>query len=266
MKYYDDPLRRMAIRYDLLRSNYHVDEADLTRRYANWFRLYTYYDRWCDDMFGFFRIGHLNRVFSPLLQDLVKKAHKEQYPRRRIFKWQNVDEDTVKQIRKKVEAIGITYYEDRMMQLLILRRLLRQWAPRLDMTPLDTMQRIKRTDIGAYRTQSNSHGYAHGSVKRPAKLLEQAGFTVEIRTQTYGEYFDEPHSDWVRQRAGQTWAYECWANAHEYHLHAIKTQQSMMDWAISCWNAGNNPKVMNPFLDDDIFEESMRLHMQGVRR
>jgi len=34
------------------------------------------------------------------------------------------------------------------------------------------------------------------------------------------------------------------------------TEQTELEWAKSCWKTGTNPKVMNPFLSDEIYEKS----------
>ena len=125
-----------------------------------------------------------------------------------------------------------------------------------------------------YSSQTNAMGYAIGDVKRRADKLDKLGIPYEIRRFGYNDDFEVVFDtedfklqsyhygkDWDKREKG----YCLYAPLAPYQLDAIQRNNSetLLEWAVSCWKSGQNPKVLSPFLPDDIFDKSMKLHMGG---
>jgi hypothetical protein len=249
--------------------------VNVNDRYQLKLKVFEKLDFWVSDPLGlgFFRNAHLNRRMTPVWEWKMTQAHKLQYPRRRIIKFENVDEDTCAAIDEEVLALGMVYYEDRLWTHARLKRELRELAPQLDFTPYEdgAMYKVYRSETSAYRSQTNSYGYAKAPADRRKDLLIKHGFKAKVVVITWEDEFGPGETrvagwtgnGYMRNYANMTYAFDVWANCEPYHLDAIQRMggQTILEWAVDCWKRGTNPKVFNPFLSQEIYDKSMRIHM-----
>jgi len=247
----------------------------INERYQLKLKLYKRLSHWVGpDPFGLnlFLNAHMDHRFSPLLRYELEQKHKQVFPRRRKINLDNLPDHVRQAANNKVVSVALVYYEDRIYTCARLKRQLKELTRELDMTPYEPdfpLYRVYRCNLSTYSTQTNSHGYAHANAKQKAELLEKFGFTTEVRAITWFDEFGEgklrkgwPHSYEVDYR-NVTYAFDVYANCEEYHLDACERMDgtTMLEWAVDCWRKGTNPKVYYPWLSDEVYDESMAIHM-----
>jgi len=118
----------------------------------------------------------------------------------------------------------------------------------------EEMFKVMTSHGGNYHTQGYScNRYARGSLENQRMLLQMCGFQVEVREITD----NEPADRWGIHYL----SYELWANISPFDYYMLNHKGigfNEMDFAVLCWRKGVNPKVLSPFLDQNVFEESMK--------
>lgn len=250
---------------------------NVNERYQLKLKVYKKLSFWVGpDPFGLniFRNAHLDNRFKALWFYEMTLAHKRTYPRRRIIEFENVPDDIRKEVNDRVVDVAMVYYEDRVWTKHRLDRELNELARKIDMTPYEPdipLYKVYRCDVSTYRSQTNSYGYARANAKQKAELLDKFGFTTEVRDVSWYDEFGEGklkryiggyHSSYEVDYRNVTYAFDVYANCEEYHLDACERMgPTLMEWAVDCWRKGTNPKVYYPFLSDQIYEDSMAIHM-----
>ena len=251
----------------------------VNERYQLKLKVFESLSRWVGpDPFGLnlFLNAHMDRRFWPLLKYELDQKHKQVFPRRRKIDHDNLPEHVRKAAQNKVVSVALLYYEDRLYTWGRLKRELKELARQLDMTPYEPdlpLYKVYRCDAGKYRSQTNASGYAHADAQEKADILTKFGFTAEVRATTWFDEFGEGklkrhwggsyHSTYEVDYRNVVYAYDVYANCEAYHLDACERMDTttMLEWAVDCWRKGTNPKVMFPFLSDDVFDRSMAIAM-----
>ena len=120
----------------------------------------------------------------------------------------------------------------------------------------EEMYKLVVSHAGNYHTQGYScNKYAKGALEERRLMLQMCGFYVEIREIVP----DEPADRWgIRYNT-----YELWGNITQFDYFMLNNKGvgfTEMDYAVMCWRNGVNPKVLFPFIDDKIFDQSMKYY------
>lgn len=254
-------------------------------------KAYTTYERlfWVRDPFGVLSIGHLTYKYDPMFNKLLEQKHRELYPKRKKINLKSLPEDVIEPIREQVQLIAGKY----MLKKYIQSRKLNAWMSEhaKEVVLQADWQVCYTSDFSRYSSQTDPGGYARGDVKRMAEKLSARNIPFEIRKfgrDAMGNMFfaednskrpifkldgdtitvnQEPLQSW---RYGNDWhkkekGYALIAPITDYMLDAIirLSNESLFDWSLSCWKAGQNPKVLNPFLPDEVYEKSLAIYMSN---
>jgi len=200
---------------------------------------------------------HVKKVFEPLYQAELTHWHKIIFPRRRKIQFKNIPDVVHVRVEDKFQKKSEAYVVRKAVENVRLDHRLQELAQTEILVPLQEMQLLKTSSTSDYGSQTNAAKYAIGSLEVLEQPLRDNGFQTEIRTvesshrkDSYGYYY---HSG----------RYELWANAEPWQLDVCRRRRDVLAWATACWKAGTNPKVYNPWLNDEIFEQSMHTAMYG---
>lgn len=139
-----------------------------------------------------------------------------------------------------------------------LDRKLQEMAKTEVLIPQEEMQLLDRECTSNWHTQGmGAARYAISSLESSMQPLLDYGFTAEIRTLNTENRTDAYNHYYYYAE------YELWANAESWQLDVCRRRMSVLEWATACWRSGTNPKVYNPWLDDETFERSMSIAMTG---
>lgn len=231
------------------------------------------------DPFGlnWFLTGHLNSKFDASFQKDLEATHKRLFPRRKKIKTLDIPEEDITPIKEKYLKKATNYVAAKRKQYHLLDNWL--YAHAREVTLEADEQIIYTSDFSTYSSQGyGMERYAESSCERIANILTERGIDNRVTPVYYDESYnlvtDVPrgkklayrHSTSTievaeRERNLYPFGYCVVAPLTKYMLDAIlrTTKQTDLEWAISCWKTGTNPKVMNPFLSDDIYEQSSNL-------
>lgn len=218
---------------------------------------------------------HLNDFFHDRYNKRLEEKHKEIFPRRRKINLDNLPEEVVSEVFNEFKE-PVDKHIERIVRLRVYYNnwLYKHAQETLDNVPDLPTQIIYKQSKYTYSTQTNSMGYAHGDVKKRASLIRKAGFNCEVLPYGHDENYQPVLyskdtrfkelvvvDNVVKLQDNKLIGYAVVGRLEPYHLDAIErtTKQTTLEWAIECWRNGQNPKVLNPFLSDEIFEKSMEL-------
>lgn len=201
--------------------------------------------------FSFFSILYQDR-FNEELRNEFKKL----YPKRKKIDLNLLPDDIVNPLREKYENYCVSAYLKTKKQINILASILNGIAESIEIIPSDTMMVVDSANSSTYSSQGwGASKYAKGSLMGKYSLLEGKGYKVEIRENK------ETSSKYVTY-------YDLYCNLEKWQVDCVlrRDKQTVGDWAMSCWEKGLNPKVLNPFLDDEVYYETLNCYSEKFAR
>lgn len=236
-------------------------------------------DWWMNESLGmtWFFQGHLSAKFDPLFHKMLDQKFKELYPRKKKIVHKDIPQEYIDEIKAEIMPKVHSYATQKRKQYDLLNNWL--YANARNVSLIADEQIIYKSDFANYSSQGyGMERYSQSACQRIADILTERGIANRVtpcyHDKNYNIVVDIPdgkrcafrhrtsnHEVSEREKHLYPFGYCVVAPLTEYMLDAIlrSTQQSLLEWAISCWKTGTNPKVMNPFLPDDIYEESSRL-------
>lgn len=219
---------------------------------------------------NWFMTGHLNNKFDGRFQADLVGLHKELFPRRKKINTLNVPEDAVKELQVKYLAIATKYVSVKQRQYELLTQWLNDHAK--DVELVAEWQITYHSEYYTYGSQTSPETYTGGNCKRKAMLLDKHSIPYEIKTYWLNENYEmtlDPtgkvayayhkynNEDWSKQPKGTC----LYAPLTPYMLDALerRSNETLLEWAANCWKSGINPKVLSPFLPDEIYDKSLEL-------
>lgn len=217
---------------------------------------------WLNDPFGVFIEFHLEHTFGTRFNEEVESVFKEMFPRRKNIDLSRVPDEVVKPIKEKWQKRALSYLKKKRRQRDLLRDWLNKNSKNVEFPKKDPMQLVHTVSASTYSTQTNTYGYTRGKAKEKADRLEKFGFVTELKEVKWSDVLDDPH------KPNGLYAFEVWANCPPYMLDVCSRldNETILEWAVKQWGRGMNPKVDFPWLSDEIFEESMAIHMGRKQR
>jgi hypothetical protein len=99
----------------------------------------------------------------------------------------------------------------------------------------------------SYSTQGwGAEGYARGAAEQVVRQATALGIKSWITTE---------------QTEYKSTYYHVHGETDEIGKYIIRNKSvSLLDWAVSCWKSGVNPKVYNPRLPDSLFDKSLEIY------
>lgn len=239
--------------------------------YKKAYTIYKDMSRWIvPDPFGmsWFMQGHLNSKFDARFQRDLEVIHKQLFPKKKKVNLLDIPEEHIEPVKAKYLATATKYVEVKRRQFDLLRKWLNENAPNVVLEA--DWQIVYSSDFGTYNSQTSPGTYTSGNCKKKGVLLDKLGIPYEVKLYWvdkdynitldgrnkeeyhYGRYYSQ--EDWLKKPKGHV----LYAPLEPFMLDAIERMntESLFDWAVNCWRSGVNPKVLNPFLPDDIFEKS----------
>ena len=201
--------------------------------------------RWV--MFG---AGYLERKFADPYYNELEEAHKEYFPRRKKIVLENLPEEISQPILEKWQRRALAYYNAKKRQHLLLFNWLESNAFNVELVK-DEIQVVTSVGASKYRSQSNTYGYTRKEAEQHADLLRKYGFVAEVKDVRFCDVLDSDTKS--------LYMCEVWANCEPYIFDVLQRigRMSEEEWAHDCWGRGMNPKVLNPFMDDKVYKESL---------
>lgn len=199
---------------------------------------------WLTDPFGMFIYRHVEGKFQPMFQHEVEQTYFQLFPKRKKFKLADIPVETVAAIKDKWQKQGLEWLEQQKEVYQQTAVKMAEIAKDYQVVDSETEQMVYGQQIYTYNSQPGKWTYALGDAKKRQNLLTQTGFTSRI----------------VKTIDG----YELWAKLTMADLDILErqNQKTVFDLALECWQNGQNPKVLYPFLSDDIYEKSRAAYMQ----
>jgi len=217
-----------------------------------------------NDPFNVFANAHLQMMFRDRFQADLQAAYVKHFPKRKKVNLGDLPEEIVSAIKTKWQEHTLRVWDREMAYYPKLIQWLDGNAQYVDLT--NDWQVAYKSEAYKYSTQTNPMGYALGDVKRKAEKLNKFNLHYEIRRFGYDPDYNITFDNLQSYRYGQEWArkekgYCLFAPVAPYQLDAIErmSRGSLLDLAVSCWKAGQNPRVAYPFLPNSIFDESMEI-------
>lgn len=270
---------------------------NLNKSYELAHKHYKKLSRWLDfGFYGFMIEGHLQSKFGDAIKKDIEAAYFELYPRRKKYKWsvmQDDHQDVVKSIQEKYKQKASRYVLQKDKQKDLLFNWLQKNAKEVSLNA--DWQVVYKSEYSTYSTQTAKEHYALADVKRKAEKLDKVGIPYEIKVWTYDDDYNiiflsenkgkifvfneesqliEVDSDreyiGSAYRSGYNRSYNNYAKGYALYapitegmLFAIEllNNETVLEWAVSCWKNGSNPKVVNPFISNEVFDKSLDIHM-----
>lgn len=196
-------------------------------------------------MFGeAFTVRRVIERFEPRFLKELEVVHRGHFPRKRVIQIKNLPESLISPVREKWMKIAESWYLRTIKLNLCLGSWLDNNAPEVSLLKAEYFNEIKSVSSSTYNSQGfGRYKYAKHSLDQYLDLLLNARYSANI-VEEEGEF------DVV---------YKLVANCEPYILDVLQRRNPFdeLEWAINCWRNGVNPKVYNPFLDNDIYEKSM---------
>jgi hypothetical protein len=194
-----------------------------------------------------------NNKYNTHLQDIYFKT----FPKRKKYDRDKIPSSSLDEAWKEWHTLAqkLSSIYDRRGTLL--KNLLSELSKTdIDIIPQKEKMVLYSCETYKYSTQSNCVGYAYGDAKMELNwiiALNLHGVEASIVNNTRSEY--------GRYGSNYYGSFDVMANLLPWQWHYLQnhTSMSLMDWCISCWNSGINPKVRNPFIPDEVYEKSMIL-------
>lgn len=228
-----------------------------------------------------FLFMHLNGIFQDPFEEEVKSLFYTKFPKRKKYDHSLLAEEEIKEIRNKWQKRAERFYSHKFRQYTLLEYWLQENAHRVLL--VSDWQVCYRSEFSTYRSQTHAEAYTKANCKLVLEKLKEFSIPGEVRA--FATVFEgggvrhhliqagdgySPHryrfsqNDYDSDRASKHASGHCvYAPIAPYQLEAINrltsAQETPLEWAVKCWKAGANPKVYNPFLDDEIYEKSMSI-------
>jgi len=205
---------------------------------------------WCDGLMVNITVPmHLERKFGDRMRLELDALHRQLFPRRKKIDHRNLPEEATTSIQGAWADSALIYLKCAIGRRSWLKRKLFALAQTVEIVPGEH-RLMHQVSSGAYGSQGyDASRYARQSAERYADSIRAEGFTAEVK-----EANDHTDGRWGIHHAD----YEVWGNLEDWQVDALqrRSKTSLLDWAVSCWRNGVNPKVYDPFLPYDIFDKS----------
>lgn len=227
--------------------------------------------RWIDDPFKIFLGWHINGVFAPKYYERIDAVFKQKLPKVKRVNRAYIEEtypEIAAEIKEDIQKQVDRYLVLSVRKYKILNDWLNQNAPNVELKA--ERQIVYTSNAGTYSTQTSPLTYTHSSCKTQADLIKSCGIECEIVPLYYHKSLSiltkedlDKQSQEIKDSAirGGCEGHAVIAPLEPFMLDAIrrKTKMTKLEWAVNCWKNGSNPKVIDPFLDDGIFDESLKV-------
>lgn len=231
-------------------------------KYENLFKIYNqipWYLRGSFDKFGcnLFMIKY-NEMYNKELEETYKNI----FPKKKKIDLRNLPEEVVAPIKKKWQDKFLFHYSKKMRQIKKLSNLMNKLANEVEIIlPSEQNNLIYSSSSSTYRTTGNGNTYARKDVIEKSKMLLDLGYKTEVKA--VSEFPDSTDFD-----TRQCMNYQLWANIKDWQYDCIIRRASfnVLDWAVSCWANGTNPKVYSPMMDDETYYKSLDIYTYGYKK
>lgn len=200
--------------------------------------------RWLDDPLGIGIQVRLQFQFTARMKEECTALHQQMFPKRRRINFAHLPQAAVAAIAERVTQELLATLQRDQAEYRTVRDALDDLAAMVELLPTATETCVEQSYFRTYGSQTQERKYAREELGSSAELLTQGGFSTRIEETDDG--------------------FTLWSNAEPWQLDALRRRglRSPLEWAVSCWRRGVNPKVYNPFLDDDLFEQSLEVYAQ----
>jgi hypothetical protein len=203
------------------------------------------------DLFGMgpkLFIGQFERGYN----DELETIYKQQFPKKKKVDLTLLPEDIIKPIREKWQGKFACTYAKKNRQIHLLRNLLDSLAKDVVIIPNPDLTLLKTACSSNWNSQGwGANKYAKQSLNGDIKLLERFGYCYEVK----------PVLAWDDDPKCNSYNYQLWTNLSDWQYDCITRKESFdeLQWACDCWKSGVNPKVYNPFMDNEIYDKSLEV-------
>lgn len=198
-----------------------------------------------NDAFGLGQSFFL-RKYNERFNEELELIYKMKFPKKKKIDLTLLGDEIINPVKEKYQKIVIETYKAKLNHIVKLRKLLDDLAPTVEIAPTKEMNLIKSSSASTYSSQTQANKYAKDVIIEDYNLLNKLGYCVEIK-----EHSTYEGSNWKN--------YELWGNLKDWQFDCIlrRDKTTLLEWAKNCWRRGTNPKVLNPFLNDEIYYKSM---------
>lgn len=241
--------------------------------YATWKSLWWVDNRFLGDSLA---VARIKGKFADAWREKLEEEYFATYPRRskpptdeQLLELERFDE-----IQEAWRDKGIRWYAQKIKQKGLLWDYLVGNARNVSMESASWHATYSQK-TSTYSTQTSKVRMARGDCERKGRILDQAGIPHVIEpyglNEEYCKYYRPPFAWASTFKRGlgayhkKISGYTLFSPLEPYQLFALELSgdKSELEWAVEVWGTGGNPKVINPWLDDSVFEKSMQIHMQG---
>jgi len=215
------------------------------------FDLYRNYEPFDRDALG---VTEIDTQMHSEVETLVKQATGRK-PKNLNKVEEILGAEKVKEINDKFSAMLKPRLEKRKANKKRAEAILESYAQIYEPQVSVELHKLSHSSGGDYHTQGyGCNKYAKGSLEEARLMLEMTGFKPEVR--------EIPDPSGVDRWGICYYDYELWAYIDPFNYWILNHKHigfTEMDYAVICWRNGVNPKVLFPFMDDDVFDRSMTL-------
>ncbi len=189
-----------------------------------------------------------------------QEEYKKMFPKAKNIDYKKFPPEWIEEFNKDWKPLGVKLTEAYDIRKKLLNDLLNKIGneENIDVIVDTELHKLYSVGTDVYRSQPACHSYTMGDVKMEQSWLSSIGIQ-ELKCEI---------TDNTKTSTGSFGAYvhgqiELWANIKEWQYDYLKRHVSfnILDWCVQCWGNGINPKVRMPFLNDELYEKSMRIHM-----
>jgi hypothetical protein len=213
---------------------------------------------WVSPFLGM-KYPRLEYTFGKKAYKHLEKLFHIAYPKRKKFNPDLMPDHVVEMVKDYWKAEGLAYLEACEAKYDRLNSWLCANCQDVSLDGED-WQYVYSCDVGKYNSQIAKHSYALGDVKLKAKFLEKWNVPYEIIPYGVSEDYDRYYSIDLKTYGNyhtSVRGYALYAPIAPYQLDALERRddESLLDWARNCVKSGLNPKVLNPFLPESIYNQ-----------
>jgi len=205
--------------------------------------------------------GQARRKLQDDFDKALQDSYKAEYPRRKFTasKSQENNAQEHDRILAEYSELARVMTEKQSKIEKTAREQLDKIAARSSLPVTKKMNRYASVSSSAYNTQGfGAHRYAKESAQQYLDKALAYGLQGEIRP---------VETDSGKDCTGHSYRtvdYQVWVTLSKAGCKLLRMKPgtgNLLDWAVTCWRRGTNPKVYNPFLPHDISEEACRIAM-----
>lgn len=208
-----------------------------------------------NDIFGFgpkVFFADLEKEFMEEVNLLAKKK----FPKKKKVDYTVLSEEEILPVKEKYQRWINVIWRRKVSQSDKLKNLLYANADFVEISQSDEFSMVHSSRASNYRSQGCKNKYAKSELDKYIGILAENSIQYEIRERP--EWNSSPCD---------SYEYQLWAKIELWQWDALlrRTKYSVLDWAVRCWQQGVNPRVYNPYLSNEIWDESLKIFDQNKK-